>query len=156
MKAFSPDDLNWLQGFIHREIPVTHLMNIHVIGQSESGGLQVSAPLEGNHNDKGTGFAGSQSTLLTIAGWAQISLWLRQCGIAADVMIFDCSLSFKLPAKGDMISEVTWDEDMQWSKLEDALSRKGRGRIELNILMKVDGEIVSEQVARYAIIKKSA
>ncbi len=36
--------------------------------------LTPTAPLGPNHNDKGTFFAGSQATLLTLAGWACTTL----------------------------------------------------------------------------------
>ena len=61
--------------------------------------ITLSAPLAPNINDKGTAFAGSTAGLATLTGWCLITLWLREQGIAADVMIASVPITRYDPAK---------------------------------------------------------
>ncbi|WP_299126110.1 YiiD C-terminal domain-containing protein, partial [uncultured Alcanivorax sp.] len=72
-------DLATLAEQVRDAIPLTRHLDFQLEtfdGQS----LTLTAPLAPNHNDKGTFFAGSQSALLTLAGWSLTTLLARQAG----------------------------------------------------------------------------
>ena len=75
-------------------------MGIEVTRQWKHG-IELSAPLEKNLNDKGTGFAGSLSSILTLSGWALITRALNEAGIAADVLAVKSETEFTAPVMAD-------------------------------------------------------
>lgn len=94
-------------------------------------GIELSAPLEKNLNDKGTGFAGSLSSILTLAGWALITQTLNEAGISADVMVVQSETEFSAPVTTDFKSVCeTTDEEVR--RIFQSLETDGRGRIVLH------------------------
>jgi len=59
-------------------------------------------PLQGNRNDKGSLFAGSQYAALVIAGWYHASNWARQEGHSEKVAIKDSEVSYPKAALSDL------------------------------------------------------
>lgn len=94
-------------------------------------GIELNAPLEKNLNDKGTGFAGSLSSILTLAGWALITRELQESGIQADVMVVESKTAFKAAVTTgfNATCETTAAEI---SRVSRELETKGRSRIELD------------------------
>ncbi|MEQ3635942.1 YiiD C-terminal domain-containing protein [Alcanivorax sp.] len=92
--------------------------------------LTVTAPLALNHNDKGTFFAGSQSALLTLAGWALTTLLARQAGINADVVAVKTDLEYLLPLNSDIHITATVIDEAQ-SQFEQRLGRRGKATLRI-------------------------
>lgn len=123
-KAF----LSWL----HREIPLTAAMQIDQLS-FDGKRLSLHAPLAANINDKGTGFAGSTSGLATLSGWCIITLWLRQSGIEADVMIARSEIDYLAPELADLQSFVELPSDQVMDEFKSKLLQKGRARLPLSV-----------------------
>ncbi len=60
-------NLQGIESYLHREIPITAAMGIRVESYNEKE-LVLTAPLEPNHNHLGTAFGGSLSAIATLAG----------------------------------------------------------------------------------------
>ncbi|WP_414433531.1 YiiD C-terminal domain-containing protein [Alcanivorax sp. IL1] len=99
-------------------------------------------PLGPNHNDKGTFFAGSQSALLTLAGWGLTTLLAQQSGHPADVVAVETSLEYKLPLDGDLqITASISEEDRE--RFAQRLSRRGKATLRIHAKgTDVDGKVV--------------
>lgn len=59
-------------------------------------------PLQGNRNDKGTVFAGSQYTALVVAGWYHTARWAGQQGLPEQVAIKDSQVRYPKAAHSDL------------------------------------------------------
>lgn len=91
-------------------------------------GIELSAPLESNLNDKGTAFAGSISSMLTLAGWALITHLLNEAGVEAEVMVVKSSMQFSVAVRTALksVAEVSAEEV---ARVFQELETRGRSRI---------------------------
>ncbi len=64
--------------------------------------VQFRVPAQGNFNDKGTVFAGSQYSGLVIAGWYLASHWAQSQQQGEKVAIKDCQVSYPAAAMSDL------------------------------------------------------
>lgn len=53
-----------------------------------------TVPMQGNQNDKGTLFAGSQYSGLVICGWYLASHWSQSQGLGSKVAIKNCNVTY--------------------------------------------------------------
>ncbi|MEX1214044.1 YiiD C-terminal domain-containing protein [Saccharospirillum sp.] len=63
-------------------------------------------PLQGNRNDKGTVFAGSQYAALVVAGWYHTARWAGQQGLPELVAIKDSQVSYPKAGWSDLDIEA--------------------------------------------------
>lgn len=120
-------DLAALAEQVRNAIPLTR----HLAFQLETfdgQALTLTAPLAPNHNDKGTFFAGSQSALLTLAGWSLTTLLARQAGVNADVVAVKTGLEYLLPLNSDIHITATASTD-DISRFEHRLHRRGKASL---------------------------
>lgn len=110
-------------------------------------GIELSAPLEPNLNDKGTAFAGSISSMLTLAGWALMTRELQTAGIRAEVMVVNSETDFTATLCSDLksVAEVSEAEIV---RVLQELETRGRSRICIN--SSIPGH--AKMTASYAII----
>ena len=122
-------DLATLAEQVRDAIPLTRHLGFQLEtfdGQS----LTLTAPLAPNHNDKGTFFAGSQSALLTLAGWSLTTLLARQAGATADVVAVETGLKYLLPLDSDMhITASASADDIH--RFEQRLQRRGKATLSI-------------------------
>lgn len=109
--------------------------------------LILSAPLEPNLNDKGTGFAGSISSMLVLAGWAVITIGLKEAGMDADVMVVKSETEFSAPAQSELRAEAVL-EPAEMARVILELETRGRSRIIVQSQM----EGCARMTASYAIL----
>jgi thioesterase domain-containing protein len=129
-----PDLLRALRAKLRRDMPITRALGLRVVG-NEGGGLMLSSPLEPNINHKGTAFAGSLNATATLAGWGTIWLLLREQGIRSHVVIQDSSVHYFRPVTGDFTARCRPPSSTAVERLVNAVRRRGRGRIELDVLV---------------------
>ena len=104
--------------------------------------LVVTAPLAPTHNDKGTFFDGSQSALLTLAGWGLTTLAAQKSGHPADVVAVETSLEYKLPLDGDLHIAATISEEDR-DRFTQRLSRRGKATLRIHATGTAsDGQVV--------------
>lgn len=139
--------------FLHREIPLTRDMDIQV-QCCDNQQLILTAPLKGNHNDKGTGFGGSLYSIAVLSGWGLIYLWLLEKDISADVMIYDSQIKFVKPVTSDFICCSQFQNDSELSSMDRMLQKKGKARIELKIEVISNDDVCAIFSGSFAIKKK--
>ena len=90
----------------------------------------------------GTFFAGSQSALLTLAGWGLTTLAAQQSGHPADVVAVETSLEYKLPLDGDLHIAATISEEDR-DRFTQRLSRRGKATLRIHATGTAsDGQVV--------------
>lgn len=124
-------DLNALAARVRAAIPLTtHLDFQFTAFNGEQ--LTLTAPLEPNHNDKGTFFAGSQAALLTLAGWACTTLVADSAvgdgEASVDVVAVESSLQFRAPLVGS-IHVVARADEGQTGRFHQRLKRRGKATL---------------------------
>jgi thioesterase domain-containing protein len=108
------------------------------------GMFEFHAPLKENRNDKGTGFAGSLSSLSHLAGWAAVNLilWKEFGGPESDtalntlVAIKTCAIDFKVPVTDDFVVRAYMGSRERVSEFVQHL-RDGEKRSRLHVVVDV-------------------
>jgi thioesterase domain-containing protein len=134
IRGAKPDLLRALRTKLRRDMPITRALGLRVVG-NEGGGLVLSSPLGPNINHKGTAFAGSLNATATLAGWGTIWLLLREHGIRSHVVIQDSTVHYFRPVTGDFTARCRGPSPTAVDRLVNAMRKRGRGRIELDVLV---------------------
>lgn len=93
-----------LNAFFAEHIPLTRAMQLR-LERWDDDGLLLSAPLAPNVNDKGTAFAGSLSSIITLSGWALTTLILHEAGeTAAQVAVGRAELDYRRPVRERLLA----------------------------------------------------
>jgi len=141
--------LESLQAFLTARIAPARALGVTVAATEP---VTISAPLEGNLNDKGTGFAGSLFSVAALAGWALVTRWCAVEPIEAEVVLQSSRVRFLAPARGEFRAIAHELSEKQRQKLARMLARSGRGRAEVAIDVKCDEAVVMSFTGVYAVI----
>lgn len=144
------DPLQELQATLYHEIPITQYLGISVDSYID-GCLVLKAPLDPNINHKRTVFAGSLNAVVTLAGWGQLWLTLKELGIPAKIVIQDSSSNYLSPVKNDFSAHCHKPTAVQVARLESMLKKKGKARVELTAQICVEDSIAVAFKGRYVI-----
>ncbi len=147
--------LQALRALLRSHLPVTRHMGIRVIGQRD-GSLVLGAPLASNINHKRTAFAGSLNATATLAGWSTLWLLLREHGLAGHVVIQDSTVHYARPVTSDFEARCAMPSQAAIARLLDAVTRRGRGRIELSVTVEDRAGAAVEFRGRYVVVRDPA
>jgi len=109
-------------------MPPVLAMDIRITGY-ENGVLSIQAPLTANVNDKGNAFGGSLASVMTLAGWALVSLRLSLAGEQAEVYVADSSIRYRAPVYGDLQAAARAAPDQDWDDFLTLFRKRGRARV---------------------------
>jgi thioesterase domain-containing protein len=109
-----------------------------------------------NTNHAGTAFAGSLNAIATLSGWATVWLLLREREIAAQVVIQDSTVRYLRPVTGDFEAVCTPPSEEAIAHLVTAVTRRGKGRIELAIAVRDHQGDAVQFRGRYVAIQDRA
>lgn len=120
---------------------------------SEKGRVELSAPLRLNMNDKGTAFAGSISSILTLAGWAVLSHILLDAGFDAEVMVVKSSTEYVLAVRDDFrsVAHISAEES---ARVREELTHRGRSRACIQSRLFSGNSECAAMTAHYAVISR--
>lgn len=141
------EDLAQLAEQIRQQIPLTRQLEFALV-ERIGDRLVLTAPLAPNQNDKGTMFAGSISTLCTLAGWALTGLLAKDRGFTADVLAVRNAIEFKAPIEAAVTVTATAVTAML-DEFGMRLARKGRARLAVTVEACVDGQVCASFQADY-------
>lgn len=147
--------INFLQDFLHQQLPLTAAMQVSV-SHYDGLSLVLSAPLACNHNDKSTAFAGSISSLATVCGWGALMLWAKDHYDDCQVAVSHADIHYKKPVNGDFWAKAILPDAATLAHLQKTLSHKGLVRAQLYIEVGDDKGISSTQIAEYALWRVKA
>jgi len=109
-------------------MPPVAAMGIRIAGYAD-GTLRLQAPLAANVNDKGNAFGGSLASVMTLAGWALVSLRLSLAGHDAEVYVADSSIRYRAPVYGDLDATARAAPDEDWDAFLSLFDKRGRARV---------------------------
>ena len=143
--------LRALEDFMHAEIPLVAAMDVKLLRYDERG-LVIAAPLEANRNYRGTAFAGSLASLVTLAGWALTHLKVQEMGLNGEVAASQSHIDFVKPVTAGTIEAVCPMPALDAiAKLQRMLQRRGMGRWELEAQIRADDELAVAFTGKYAV-----
>lgn len=143
--------LNFLQHYLQEHLPLTVAMQVQA-QQYNGQSLKLFAPLAANHNDKGTAFAGSLSSLATVCGWCLTMLWAKEhCSQACQVAVATAQIDYKKPTTSDFMAIAKLPSAEQLAQVQQSLIRKKRARITISIEIHDQQGMTVQQVADYVI-----
>jgi thioesterase domain-containing protein len=132
VSAGKADLLQALREKLRASMPITDALGLTVVDRVGTG-VVLGAPLAPNINHKGTAFAGSLNAAATLAGWGSIWLILREHGVRSHVVIQDSAVHYFRPVTGDFTARCTPPSAAALKRLVDAVRKKGRGRLQLDV-----------------------
>lgn len=141
--------LSQLQSTLDAMPPVA-AMGIRIAGY-DNGVLRMQAPLAANVNDKGNAFGGSLASVMTLAGWALVSLRVALAGHEAEVYVADSSIRYKAPVYGALQASASAAPDQDWEAFLALLAKRGRAR--MTVHAQVEGG-AAELEGRFVALRK--
>lgn len=142
-----------LQSVLLRTIPLTQHIELRVISY-EAGLLVLKAPLAPNINHQQTAFAGSLNAVVTLAGWGQVWLILKELNLPGDIVIQDSSCNYLRPVSNDFVAACYKPEQEQIARFTTGLKKKGIARLELSANIYANDTVAVAFKGRYVISTK--
>ena len=110
------------------------------------------APLAPNVNHQKTVFGGSASAVAILSAWSLVYAGLYAEGVRSQIVIQRNEMEYLLPMEGDFEAFCPAPPEEVWSRFFEALTRRGRGRIELSAELAVGGTLAGRFRGTYVAI----
>lgn len=149
----SAADQRALEQMLHTSMPVAGRLGVEVVDY-QAGRLTLRAPLALNLNDKGTAFAGSLAMVATLTGWSLMWLLLRQHQVSGDIVLQDSSVKYLRPVVEDFTASAALPSAADVTRLLDAIARRGKGRLQLEVNVADQDGILVRFIGRYVVARK--
>lgn len=91
--------------------------------------IRLEAPLAPNINDKGTGFAGSLATLVTLSGWCLATLVGETDGESCEAAVYRSEFDFLRPVREVLCAEAWIDDSSAAEKVRARLRTGARAKL---------------------------
>lgn len=151
MPEGQPEDLVAFQQWLSDAIPLVSALGISEISR-QGDSLMWQLALAPNLNDKGTGFGGALTAQTTLQGWCWVTLWLREQGVARDVVIAEASQRFLAPVTGDYRLVCRPVDPEAPAQLANKLAERGKARIALAQQLYCGETLCLEASGSYAVL----
>lgn len=122
-----PDAARQLDARIRAQIPLARALDA-TISAWNGDQLVMDAPLAPNGNDKGCAFGGSLVSIMTLAGWALVTLALEQRALACDVFVGHSEVAYLAPVWKDFQIGAVLDDGADWDTFFRTLAARGKAR----------------------------
>ncbi len=106
---------------------------------AEADRVILEAPLEPNLNHQESAFGGSVAALAILTGWTAVHLRLRREGLETNTVIQDASIRYDEPIRAPFRGVARPIDEGAWRRLVRALTRKGRGRVHVDVTLESEG-----------------
>lgn len=136
-----------LEARVLASIPLVRAMQAR-ISAFDGERVELLAPFEANINDKGTAFAGSLSTLATLAGWSLATLVAEADGERCDAAVFRSQFEFLRPLRGELRAVATLADAAQLPEARARLVAGKRAKLEVAVVVGGTGD--SEPAVRFS------
>lgn len=118
-----------LQGYLHKNIPITSALGLEVDSVSLNK-VVLSAPFSKNLNHKMTVFGGSLHAVATMACWCLLEINLEKiCGGGFQIVIANSNVDFLAPVEADFKAEACKPDHAAWERFLKTFERMGKARI---------------------------
>lgn len=143
--------LEKLKEKLYSEIPLTKYMQINPELLDEEF-LITTAPIEPNINDKGTGFAGSLSTLVTISAWCACFLESKKLGHEkAMIAVIKSDTAYRAPVTKNLFCKTKLPTKEQIETLIKKLEEKGSASLRIKSQIIEDEKVCVDYEGVYVI-----
>lgn len=143
--------LQTLEDFLHAEVPLVRAMGVSIKRYNDEG-VVLAAPLEANRNYRGTAFAGSLATLVTLAGWALTHLKVQEWGLKGEAAASQSHVDYLKPVRVPIIEAYCpMPAPDAVARLRRMLLRRGMGRWELSAHIRAGDELAVAFTGTYAV-----
>jgi thioesterase domain-containing protein len=123
-------DAGEVERYLHRHIPLTAAMGVHVAAVSLRR-AELHAPLAPNINHRETLFGGSAAALAILASWTVLHVRCVAAGSDARLVIQRHDMTYAEPISGDFAAVCELTDEPAWDRFLATLERRGRSRIAL-------------------------
>ena len=137
----NPDSFREAEQFFHQRIPITRAMGVQVVPDPR--GFALEAPVALNYNHLQTAFGGSINAVATLAAYGLLWLELRQ-DPETHVVVRESSIRFLRPIRETIHAVCRRPAEAELEALKLRLNERGKGRIELNVLVEEDDDAAAE------------
>lgn len=124
-----------LERYVQENIVLARAMGVRVCCVGDDGHVVLAAPLARNSNDKGTGFAGSLSSLAMLACWASAARAAeRLCGAGVEhtVVARDAAVRFRRPVRRDFVAVAQAPTPAALADAAAEYASRGRAHLSLH------------------------
>lgn len=121
-------EMTELENHIHARIPLARAMQLRV-ERCDDERVVLLAPLAANVNDKGTGFAGSLSALLMLAGWCLATRLGEQGGVRCEAAVYHSELDFLRPVREELRAEAWIGEAAVMARFHKGVAAGKRAKL---------------------------
>jgi thioesterase domain-containing protein len=143
-----------LREYLNEKIPITRAMGVTVL-EATADRVELEAPLPPNVNHSGTVFGGSAASVAVLSAWSLLHLLLRREGIAANIVVHKCSMTYERPIVDTFASTSETVGPAEWGDFLDALKRRMRAKMRLRSVLRCNGEKVGEMVGDFVALGQS-
>ena len=145
-------DAPQIQEMLYRLIPMTRGLGIEV-SRYDGSRLDLSAPLEVNHNHQHTAFGGSLYCVAITAAWGILHLWSDAQPMRVSIIVQDGAMDYLKPVTGDFVARGLLPDAGTMDRLEKTLSRHDRARVSVSSTVYLGEEPVAEFHGRFVVLK---
>jgi thioesterase domain-containing protein len=141
-----------LKEFINKHFPALVLIGAEVVSASQNE-VVISAPMDKNHNDKGTAFGASQYMLCIAASWGLAYINAKAAGLKQpNILIAEGNIKYLKPIHADNIITRATAEPKNMDAFRNAIQNNQKATLIQETI--VEGKDViksSEFQARYVL-----
>jgi thioesterase domain-containing protein len=144
--------------YLQRRLMSEFALAVHLGVEVECAGdesVVLRAPLVANANHKGTAFGGSLFSLAALAGWAWLTRYVAQQGIAAEAVIQDAQIDYLLPVSGELRAVLQAPNPLEIERFRKMLRRAGRGRLLISVDIHSDESLATRFSGVFAAAMRS-
>lgn len=149
------NDTAAVEAYLHKHIPLSGDMAVRVL-RADAEEVLLEAPLKPNINHRSTVFGGSLSALAILAGWAMVHFRLRDEGLEVRTVIHGNSVQYERPAHADFQARCLAPDPKKWDRFVQAVSRRGKGRIKVEVELLSSGQVVGHCSSQYVALEREA
>ncbi len=137
--------------YLHREIPLTRTMGVHVLGHGD--GFAVEAPVPSNSNHLGTAFGGSINSVATLAGY--LFLWDQVRDQRARLVIAESTIRFLRPVRETIRAICSMPAAGDLAAFKSKLRSEGTARLQLSVRVEENAVEAAQFSATFVGIAQS-
>jgi thioesterase domain-containing protein len=141
-----------VEQYLHEHIPLSKAIAVSVTATNESG-IILSAPLLPNINHRSTVFGGSISAVAILSAWTFVHVQLQILSIRAQIVIQSNSVEYLKPIEAEFQAHCLTPSPQDWECFISAVSKRGKGRIILEVEIFSRGLLAGKFRGEYVALK---
>ncbi len=135
-----------LEKLLHEQIPLAKAMGVKVIKLDDTS-VELTSPLQPNHNHIGTAFGGSLSTLMILAGYCRLFVMMNGIG---HVLLKNTSMRFIKPVNEELRAVAAKPEETLSENFLKIYAKKKRARFVLTSeIILADGTVACQMTGEF-------